>query len=230
MPVLMTAHPRDLDVVRAVAEGLAEGGGEIRCYLEDDDHLLRNIGCKIAVGRLDDADTLAAALTNVHTFLALAPDPLSFDVSEADGLKANLAAWAAAAEEARVAQNILVLGDALPSDDPVAAVMASAPGTFAGVEPLCIIECGLIIGEERPVQGSGPVAARVVALAALVQVIREVDDRESTRGSVTLPGEPMGVEPPAGITAERFGSFAAASLEGGQGSGVLAPLEAEPRH
>lgn len=224
MPVLMTAHPRDLDIVRAIAEGLAEGGGEIRCYLEDDDHLLRNIGCKIAVGRLDDAETLAAALTNVHTFLALAPDPLSFDEDEAESLGATLGAWAEAARDAEVAQNTMVLGAALPADDPIAGMMASAPSRFAGVSPLCVIECGLLVGDERPLSVPGEAQARVVPLGDLVRVIQQVDDRESSHGFVRLAGQPMGVEAPPACSPERFAGYVAASLSLEPGSDVLAPL------
>lgn len=226
MPVLMTAHARDLDVVRAVAGELSEGGGEIRCYLEDDDHLLRNIGCKIAVGRMDDADTLAAALTNVHTFLALAPDPLSFDAVE--GLEAALGAWASAAEEARVAQNILAVGAAAPPDDRVAAVLAAAPKLFAAVSPLCVIECGLLMGDDRPIHLPGQIQARVLPLEDLARGVREVDDRESSQGSVRLTGQSMGVEPPAGCTPERFAALAAASLALEPTRQVLAPLGEDP--
>ncbi len=84
MPVLIAARSADLDLVRPLARLLRSGGGEVRCYLDTDDHELRDLGCKIAVGALDDAYNLEAALTRVHTFIPLLPDP--FDIHDPDDL------------------------------------------------------------------------------------------------------------------------------------------------
>ena len=84
MPVLIAARSADLDLVRPLARLLRSDGGEVRCYLDTDDHELRDLGCKIAVGALDDAYKLEAALTNVHTFVLLLADP--FDVRTPEDL------------------------------------------------------------------------------------------------------------------------------------------------
>ena len=189
MPVLITAHPRDVDIVRALASRLVQDGGEVRCYLEYEDHELRNIGCKIAVGSLEDSYTLASALTNVHTFVALAPDPLSFSDIEASDLTSSLKAWGEAAREAKVAQNILVVSAIEAGADEVCLAMGSGEASFSDVDPLCTVRCALLVGEERPLLGGPqPADAMVVTVGELVEVVAAIDDAESTRGTMVLAG------------------------------------------
>lgn len=120
MPVLISAFQSDIALVRMLADRLIQDGGEVRCYLEEDDVVLRNVGCKLAVGALDDEFNFEAALTNVHTLIALFPS-------------GNFAsAVARAAGTARVPHTIIALGD--------------HPEVQADFEkycsPLCVIRAG----------------------------------------------------------------------------------------
>lgn len=212
MPVLITAHPRDLDIVRSLASRLVQDGGEVRCYLEYEDHELRSIGCKIAVGSLEDSYTLASALTNVHTFVALAPDPLSFSDTEAISLAANLKAWGEAAREAKVAQNILVVSGLDVGSDDVCAAMREAELRFADVDPLCMVRCSLLVGEERPLQGALKTSdGMAVTVGELVKVIAAIDDSESTHEALVLAGSASRLAESAGAD-PRIVAYSGASL------------------
>lgn len=189
MPVLITAFDADLDLVRPLASLLLQGGGEVRCYLEYEDHELRNMGCKIAVGSHEDDETLAAALTNVHTFLVFAPDQLSFRPDEATQLRGFFKAASMAVKQAPVDQVIVVASGVEMADDPIASAMAQGPSHFSDVAPLCILLCSLIDREVQGPQNDSPFPAMVVTSQRLVQVVAAVDDRERTEGSWVLAGE-----------------------------------------
>jgi hypothetical protein len=205
MPVLIAAPATELDIVRLLAAKLREGGGEVRCYLEEDDHELRQIGCKIAAGALDDEMNLEAALTNVHTFIPLFPDPVVLqDAVSIASLKGLGRAMAAAASASSIEQTVV----ALPA-------LSQAEGNLAGAyrcveeslvkacRPLCLIRTGLLWGEGRPfpgvlrslrgrppnsLPGAGEPMLATVRIDDLVTLLAAVDDREQTHGEWEFGG------------------------------------------
>ncbi len=203
MPVLIAARSADLDLVRPLARLLRSGGGEVRCYLDTDDHELRDLGCKIAVGALDDAYNLEAALTRVHTFIPLLPDP--FDIHDTDDLAdlraAGLAA-AAAAAAADLAQTILPI-PVLPEAHPIQAAFAEVDKAFAapGLQPLCRIRTGYLLGPDRPltivlrgITSAGVDVVRSVIVSVLdvdmwAATVAAADDREDLDGTWELGGD-----------------------------------------
>ena len=202
MPVLIAAQASDLDLVRPLARRLRADGGEVRCYLDTDDHALRELGCKIAVGALDDAWNLEAALTNVHTFVPVLADP--FEVGGEAAL-AQLRTFGLAAARAGagadLAQTILPL-PALPAGHPVEAVVREVEAAFlAGTKPLCRLRTGYLWGEERPLLGalrgaraSGAGLPEEVCLSVLevrdwVATLAAADDREGLDGAWELGGD-----------------------------------------
>lgn len=204
MPVLIAAHASDLDLVRPLARRLRSTGGEVRCYLDTDDHELRDLGCKIAVGALDDAWNLEAALTNVHTFVPVLADPFWIAGAEAlDKLKAAGLAAAQAAEAADLAQTILPL-PVLPLGHPIQAVQAEVERAFEGIRPLCRLRTGFLWGDDRPLprvlrsaKKNGAelppsVCVSILAVGEWAATIAAADDREHLHGTWELGGE---VEP-----------------------------------
>jgi len=199
VPVLIAARSADLDLVRPLARLLRSGGGEVRCYLDTDDHELRDLGCKIAVGALDDAYNLEAALTNVHTFLPVLADPFDVRTAEDLGQLRDMGlASAAAAAGAGIVQTIPVL----PGVHPVTATFAEVEKAFdAGVHPLCRLQTGYLWGDERPLPAllsaarhHGVELPKGVCLSVLgvddwVAVLTAADDREDIDGSWELGGE-----------------------------------------
>lgn len=69
MPVLITGA--NGLVGRALAHRLLTEGGQVRVYLRRDDAELRAAGAHIALGPADSVERLEAALTQVHTIVAL---------------------------------------------------------------------------------------------------------------------------------------------------------------
>lgn len=204
MPVLIAAVNRDLDIVVPLASKLLAGGGEVRCYLEYDDHELRTMGCKIAVGDLDDVYTMGAALTNVHTFIPLLADPLSFT-----GDSTGLAAFGAAAAEAAVAagpeQTILPISTAGEAGHPVFEALRAIEESFReAVKPLLTLRTSFIVGPERPLRIAGPGKAEhevpCITVEALTTAIAAADDLEGTQDTQTLESNPTGVKTASFVT------------------------------
>lgn len=202
MPVLIAARSADLDLVRPLARLLRSAGGEVRCYLDTDDNELRSLGCKIAVGALDDAYNLEAALTNVHTFLPVLADPFDVRTPEDLGQLRDMGlASAEAAAGAGIAQTILPV-PVLPGVHPVTATFAAVEKAFdAGVHPLCRLQTGYLWGDERPLPAllsaarhHGVQLPKGVCLSVLdvddwAVVVAAADDREDLDGSWELGGE-----------------------------------------
>lgn len=191
MPVLIAAQKADVDIVRAVASRLRAAGGEVRCYLDDDDYELREMGCKIAVGLLDDAYNLSGALTNVHTFLALMPDALTWP--DPVFVEQVGSAWASAAAEADIEQTILsvsCLEDAFRS---VSALFQQS------CEPLAVILTRLVVGPERPLKKGMGSTVDAVDIEQLSEVLAAADDREVLSGRWGLDGWPIEVEGSPGL-------------------------------
>lgn len=195
MPVLISADRLELDLVRPLARRLVQDGGEVRCYLEEDDHELRQEGCKVAVGDLTDEDTLEAALTNVHTFIPILPDPAvlledkDLVILEEIGLAA-----AGAAERSGINQTILSI-PGLAAASELGAVYRKIRERFEDrVNPLCLITTGMLWGDSRPFRGAvGSLhhdqEVDVVHADEFVQVLAAADDREDLNGAWELAGE-----------------------------------------
>jgi hypothetical protein len=202
VPVLIAARSADLDLVRPLASLLRSDGGEVRCYLDTDDHELRSLGCKIAVGALDDAYNLEAALTRAHTFIPLLADP--FDIHDAEGIADLRAAGLAAAEAAAgagIAQTILPI-PVLPGIHPVAPTFAEVEKAFeADVHPLCRLRTGYLWGDERPfpatlsaarhhdVKLPETVCLTVLGVDDWAAALAAADEREDLDGTWELGGD-----------------------------------------
>jgi hypothetical protein len=202
VPVLIAARSADLDLVRPLASLLRSDGGEVRCYLDTDDHELRQLGCKIAVGALDDAYNLEAALTNVHTFVPVLSDPFDIHTAEDLGQLRDIGmASAEAAAGAGIAQTILPI-PVLPGTHPVTATFAEVEKAFeAGVHPLCRLRMGCLWGEERPLPAllsaarhhgvdlPKSVCLSVLGIDAWAAAVAAADDREDLDGTWELGGD-----------------------------------------
>lgn len=188
MPVLIAAQKADVDIVRAVAVKLKEAGGEVRCYLDDDDYELREMGCKIAVGLLDDAYNLSGALTNVHTFMALMPDAMTWH--EAAIVEQVGAAWASAAAATEIEQTILCV---FQDGDAFRAVKSEFE---KACDPLAVIRTRLVVGDERPLKPGPGSTVTAVQVDRLAEVLTNADDSEHLKGEWALDGWTVEVESP----------------------------------
>jgi hypothetical protein len=205
VPVLIAARSAELDLVRPLARLLRSAGGEVRCYLDVDDYELRRLGCKIAVGTLDDGYNLEAALTNVHTFVPVLPDPFDLRTyEEIVSLRDFGLAAAEAADASGIAQTILPI-PVLPKGSPVSATFAEVDKAFASsVQPLCRLRTGYLWGDERPIRDllnaaryyqadlEKSVCLSVLGIDLWADVVAAADDREGLDGTWNLGGE---VEP-----------------------------------
>ena len=225
--MLISAAPSEMDIVRPLAFKLLEGGGEVRCYLEEDDHELRQEGCKVAVGLLTDDGTLEAALTNVHTFIPLFPDPAIIRDSEELEMVGEIAAAAVvAARGAPVEQTILPVPGLPPSSELGRTFLEVKQSFLEKVDPVAVIVTGMLWGPQRPfpeVAGSlGPdPQISVVAIEDLIAALVSVDDREGLSGVWELGGHayPAGGGNAGGSTGERAVSLLAEALEAGMSVG-----------
>lgn len=210
MPALILAGSGDLDLVLPLAARLRLDGGEVRCYLEQDDHELRQMGCKIAAGPLDDAVNVEAALGGVHTFIPILPDPAAVtDEEDLDLLRRLGEAAPAAAAASGVAQTIVALpGLASPASTLGAAYEEIHRLFLRDVRPLCLLRTGMVWGPDRPFtravrglrrsaeapaewgSGEAPGESRLSVLHAddLVAAIAAADDREEIHGVWELGG------------------------------------------
>lgn len=199
MPVLIYAPLTEMDIVRPLAEELISAGGEVRCYLEDDDFELRQIGCKIAIGELTDDMNLEAALTNVHTFLPLFPDPAAI-VTDAD--LENLCTIGDSAVQAAAAsshaQTILAIPALVRTDSELGRAYRQIADGFADIHPKALFEIGLLWGPNRPftqVAGSfkDELMLSVLNMEGLVAALTRADDHEDLDGTWELGGEAVTV-------------------------------------
>ncbi len=96
MPVLVTGAETGLG--RATVRALARAGGEVRAYLdaevvgEEEAAAFRRLGCKTALGAIDDEGRLELALEQVHTVVHCWGGPLTDPDAELDGLAGALSA------------------------------------------------------------------------------------------------------------------------------------------
>lgn len=192
MPVLVTAMPQDIDLVRALMARLSEGGGELRCYLEDDDYDLRSLGCKIAVGALDDADSLEGALTNVHTFIPVLADPWPiFDASLTDKFFTFAETVTAVAEAGLTEQTIVPISAV--AQGTVRDRLEALARRFEAIPSHCVLRTGFTWGPGRPLYESArslDPALNVSALSIedLVSAIAAADDFEELTGTFEIGG------------------------------------------
>ncbi len=211
MPVLISAPPSEMDIVRPLALNLLEGGGEVRCYLEEDDHELRQEGCKIAVGNLRDELTLEGALTNVHTAIPIFPDPATiFGSDDLSFMREVGFALVDALDAARVEQTILPLTGLYRTPTELGGTFDQIRRLFEErIHPLCIVVTGLLWGEERafPVDagllGDRSHSLSVLAIADLVAALTAADDREDLNGMWELGGATLNAETLVSISGER---------------------------
>jgi len=116
MPVMVVGAESGLG--RAVVRALRRRGGEVRAYLDaevagDDDAVeLRALGCKVALGEIDDEGLLETALEQVHSVVHCWGGPLTAPDVELDGVAGVLSA----AIGARCRR--LVWASQLGADDP----------------------------------------------------------------------------------------------------------------
>ena len=202
MPVLIAAASDDLGIVVPLARRLRADGGEVRCYLPEDDGELRHIGCKIAVGHPLDEMNLEASLTNVHTFVPVLPEIAGIDDPETLELVLAYGSIAArAAGDASIEQTILCV-PAVPEAHPVGRAFAEiAAGFMAVCRPLCVVRTGLVWRGDGPLAagmraldgalpaGSERAVVSAVALEDLVALLAEIDDREDTHGTWDFGGQ-----------------------------------------
>lgn len=204
MPVLIAAASDDFGIVVPLARRLREDGGEVRCYLPEDDGELRHIGCKIAVGHPLDEMNLEASLTNVHTFVPVLPEIAGIDDQET--LELVLAygrAAARAAGDSSIEQTILCV-PAVPEAHPVGRVFAEIVADFmAACRPVCLVRTGLVWRGDGPLAagmraldgalppGSEESLVSAVALDDLVALLAEIDDREGTHGAWDFGGRAL---------------------------------------
>jgi hypothetical protein len=193
MPVLIAAGNTELDIVRLLAFRLLEGGGEVRCYLEEDDHELRQEGCKVAVGELTDDVTLEGALTNVHTFIPLLPDPAFIvDESSVEILLQIGSTWASAASRSNIEQTLIPIPSVSRSQTLLGRAYSDIEESFVeACDPLCILLTGWIWGENRPIQNLNFSNIDVTYVGDLVDALAAADDLERIDGIVELGGSPI---------------------------------------
>lgn len=186
MPVLIASHKTDVDIVRAVALRLREAGGEVRCYIDEDDHELRDMGCKVAVGLLDDSYNLSGALTNVHTFMPLMPDSMTWhDPSTVEQVGA---AWASAAAATEIEQTILAVSQVGDAFDRVKDVFQRA------CDPLAVIRTRMVVGTSRPMRPGTGAVVPAVYVDKLAEVLAAADEVEGLTGEWALDGWPIEVD------------------------------------
>lgn len=203
MPVLLYGPSGEIDLVRRLATRLRSDGGEVRCYLEEDDYDLRAVGCKIAVGPLEDVSSLEAAVTNVHTFIPVLPDPAGIgddDELARARLLGEVAASAAAASN--VEQTIVPLPGISRAEGVLANGFAEIEhGFVTSVRPLFLLLTGLLMGAGRPLEaalrslkrGREPTAYGRAELSILssdewVELVAAADDREEVNGEWEFGG------------------------------------------
>ncbi|MPZ89555.1 MAG: NAD(P)H-binding protein [Nitriliruptorales bacterium] len=96
MPVLVTGAESGLG--RATTSALLRSGGEVRAYLvplvvgDDQGDVFRAMGCKTALGEIDDEGRLELALEQVHTVVHCWGGPLTPPDQELDGVAGVLSA------------------------------------------------------------------------------------------------------------------------------------------
>jgi hypothetical protein len=201
MPVLIFGGIEDVDLFLPLATKLRDDGSEVRCYLDDDSYELRNIGCKIAVGRLDDETNLEGALTNVHTFIPFLRDPVRVaDGNAAEEVLEIARSVVGGAEGARIPQTIVPLPAFDEVDGEVPKAYAAAKEEFLNrVSPLCVIRTGFVWGPERPFTGMIPAipgdeidrGTSVTRVEDLASVLASADDREQIEGIWDFASAPV---------------------------------------
>lgn len=200
MPVLILGGNEDLDIIRPLAEKLVADGGEVRCYLEEDDYELRSIGCKIAVGPLNDEMNVQGALTGVHTFIPILPDPLHLENEPSlHKLVDSARVWASTVEAASIEQTILALPGLREVEGPLGRVFGRTEEEFGSrCRPLTILRTGLWWGEERPLlpavrwlseEGEADAKISTLRIDSLVGALAAIDDLEQADGIWDLGGE-----------------------------------------
>jgi hypothetical protein len=202
MPVLLYGSVEDLDLLLPLATTLRSDGGEVRCYLDDDAYELRNLGCKLAVGRLDDESNLEGALAGVHTFIPFLPDPARIeDEQQVDWLiRLGIAAAAGGATSA-IQQTILAMPSMSSVDNPLTGAYSVIRDEFVNnFRPLCIFSTGLTWGAGRPFTHVVANIEDARALEAQVSVVRDedlvrllavADDRENLQGTWEFATAPI---------------------------------------
>jgi hypothetical protein len=194
MPVLLFGSVEDLDLILPLASRLRADGGEVRCYLDDDAYELRNIGCKLALGQLDDESNLEGALSGVHTYIPFLVDPARIENEEhIDALIRMGIAAAAGGADANIQQTILPVPHLPSIESPLSGAYGVIEEEFSNqIRPLCTFRIGFVWGPSRPFTEA--VAGMNLSLAAesqvsvarvedLVRLLAAADDRESTHGT-----------------------------------------------
>lgn len=203
MPVLLFAAQTELDLVRPLAARLRTDGGEVRCYLEEDDYDLRALGCKIAVGELDDAVTLEGALTGVHTFIPILPDWGGVrGEEELDRVWKISECASETAAATPVEQTILPLTDLPGVEGWFGEWFRKIQELFVSrVHPLLILKTAFLWGPERPLakavrkgaEDAGPHILSVIDVEEWVSAVAAADDLENIHGIRELKGRKVSI-------------------------------------
>ena len=172
MPVLLTGG--EGPVGRAAAARLRAAGGEVRAFVDlervprPDPEPLRRLGCKVALGALDDEGHLESAMEQVHTVLHLAGSL----VDDPDDLVERAATVVSAAIGAGVRR--LVALSWLGADRPDGAAHLEACAEVEGLvaaAPLegVVVRRGLTYGLDEPLVEALAAQASAAELAGADQ-------------------------------------------------------------
>ena len=153
MPVLVTGA--EGAVGAATVRGFLRGAGEVRVYLDaersgdEDAERFRAMGCKVALGTLDDEALLETAMEQVHSVVHLAWGPLDDPEEQLDAL-ATVAAAAMGAQVSRLLWTT-ELAAAEPAGSAYLEALAEAAGIVTSLPMETIVfRCALRYGRADP--------------------------------------------------------------------------------
>ena len=152
MPVLITGA--ETAVGTATVRGFLRRAGEVRVYLDaersgdEDAARFRAMGCKVALGTLDDEAHLETAMEQVHSVVHLAGGPLDDPAEQLDAL-ATVSAAAIGAHVSRWLWTTELAAD--PAGNPYLEALAEAADIVSSLPMETIVfRCALRYGRNDP--------------------------------------------------------------------------------
>lgn len=220
MPVVVTGASGL--VGRYAVEALAKVSPEVRAYVRRPETVegLRRLGAKVAVGWIDDVDTLTAVMSGAHTLCHLVGAPLTAHPSVQQEVAAAAAPVLRAARAAGVVR-VLVLSMPGASPDAVDARLRTAAAVESAVEAsgleFAVIRSTWIYGPGSPALEALRTTGRIVGVTPslrsgrqtvapvfvedVAEVLAAADDVEHLRsGTWRLNG-------PDRVSVDEFASF-----------------------